>query len=518
MVSLASLLAACSCLVSYQALVAGSPIHHDVSQLFQRNPITRSSLTSSKVQSELGPLLSHGAVVFGPSSSLYLNATSRWVEYVKPNIQVVVQPAQESDVAKIVKYCNANSIEFLARTRGHGGTTSLNVFQGLEIDMSLLQDMTINEKERTAVLQGGAYAGPVINGLWDRGYLTSTGAAYCVGLMGPALGGGHGRLEGEHGLVADGIVHFNVVLADGSQIGVNATSHSDLFWALKGAGHNFAIVTSAKVKIYPVTYNKWHYHNYTWTGDKLEQVFKQLNILHTRDHGTTPVLMSYAGGSFTMDPRISTTQAVLSWTFAYHGPAKDAEALLAPFNAIGAAREEVGDVSYPELAVVEGTQEGGPQCQDGPFVVSSNLLLTYNVTAERQLYNLFNSYVAKYPGIGAGVNLVHEGYSTKAVQAISSDSTAYGHRAANHIVLFLGAVLQSSLEAPMRKWAKETTDLWTAGKVSRRPDTYVNYASGASYESVESIYGYDSWRLQKLRGLKAKYDPNNRFRFFVPLE
>ncbi|KAI0120156.1 FAD-binding domain-containing protein [Nemania sp. FL0031] len=495
MVSLTSLLAAYSCLISCQTFVTGSPIHHDVYQLFQRHPITRSTLTSSKVQSELGPVLSNGAVIFGPSSSLYPNATSRWVEYVKPNIQVVVQPAQESDVAKIVKYCNANSVEFLARTRGHGGTTSLNVFQGLEIDMSLLQGMTINEHEKTAMLQGGAYAGPVINGLWDQGYLTC-----------------------EHGLVADGIVHFNVVLADGSQIGVNATSHSDLFWALRGAGHNFAIVTSAKVNIYPVTYNKWHYHNYTWTGDKLEQVFKQLNILHTRDHGTTPVLMSYAGGSFTMDPRISTTEAVLSWTFAYHGPAKDAEALLAPFNAIGAAYEEVGDVSYPELAVVEGTQEGGPQCQDGPFVVSSNLLLTYNVTTERQLYNLFNSYVAKYPGIGTGVNLVHEGYSTKAVQAIASDSTAYGHRAANHIVLFLGAVLQTSLEAPMRMWAKETTDLWTAGKASRRPDTYVNYASGASYESVESIYGYDSWRLQKLRGLKTKYDPNNRFRFFVPLE
>ncbi|KAI8949277.1 FAD-binding domain-containing protein [Xylaria longipes] len=508
---------ACYSLVFFQTPVAASPIHHDVPHFFQRSPTTRHNLTASTVQSELGPLLSQGTLIFGSSSPLYANATWRYVEFAKPNIQVVVQPAQESDIAKIIKYCNANSIEFLARNRGHGASTSLNVFKGLEIELSSLQGMIIKEDEGIAILQAGSYAGPVINALWDRGYVTSTGSAYCVGLMGPALGGGHGRLEGEYGLVADGLVHLNVVLADGSEVGVNSTSHQDLFYAMKGAGHNFGIVASYEVKIHPVGYNTWHYHNYTWTGDKLESVFEQLNILHTLDNGTTPVLMSYAGGTFSIDPSISTTEAIIAFTFAYHGPAEDAEALLAPFNAIGAVHEEKGDVSYPELAVVEGTQEGGPQCQDAPFIVATNLIVSYNITTTRQLYDQFNDYVAKYPGIGDGVNIVHEGYSTKAVHAVPSDSTAYPHRVSNHLVVFLGAVLDDSLEAPMRTWAKEAWELWTAGKPSRKPDIYVNYASGASYESIESIYGYEPWRLEKLRGLKAKYDPNNRFRYFVPI-
>lgn len=70
-------------------------------------------------------------------------------------------------------------------------------------------------------------------------------------MLGAALGGGHGRYEGLYGLAQDNIVHYNAVLADGTEIDVNEISHPDLFYALKGAGYNFAIVTSVVEKIYP---------------------------------------------------------------------------------------------------------------------------------------------------------------------------------------------------------------------------------------------------------------------------
>ena len=66
-------------------------------------------------------------------------------------------------------------------------------------------------------------------------------------------------------------------------------------------------------------------------------------------------------------------------------------------------------------------------------------------------------------------------------------------------------------------WAKETWDIWNAGQPSRPPKTYVNYAQGHDYETLESIYGYEPWRLHRLRSLKATYDPENRFRFYVPI-
>lgn len=124
--------------------------------------------------------------------------------------------------------------------------------------------------------------------------------------MGPALGGGHGRLQGLHGLVADNMLHLNVVLADGSTIAVNETSHKDLFWAMKGAGHNFGIVTSVDVKIYPSLNPTWHWHNYLWAEDKLERVFKELNKL--QDNGDGPVLLGSSFGSIALNKSISETE------------------------------------------------------------------------------------------------------------------------------------------------------------------------------------------------------------------
>ena len=90
-------------LVLLQALVSSLPVAHpDVPHYFQPNPITRRDLTTNTVASELGPLLSNGTLIFGPSSPLFPNATSRWITYVQPVIQVVVEPAAESDIPKIV--------------------------------------------------------------------------------------------------------------------------------------------------------------------------------------------------------------------------------------------------------------------------------------------------------------------------------------------------------------------------------------------------------------------------------
>lgn len=134
----------------------------------------------------------------------------------------------------------------------------------------------------------------------------ATGSVLCVGLLGPALGGGHSRYEGLYGMVMDTILHYNVVLANGTEIGVNETSHSDLLWALKGAGHNFAAVTSIVKKIHPR--ENWHYHTYTWTQDKLEQVFETLNTYGKSYNGTKPPRMGVSHGSIIMNKAISETE------------------------------------------------------------------------------------------------------------------------------------------------------------------------------------------------------------------
>lgn len=135
--------------------------------------------------------------------------------------------------------------------------------------------------------------------------------------MGPGLGGGHGRLEGLYGLVLDNIIHLNVVLADGSTIAVNETSHEDLFWGMRGAGHNFGIVTSFKIKIYPMKSTTWHWHNYYWTQDKLETVFEELNKI--QDNGSTPALWGASYLQISFNRTISETEVCQS-SFQPHAP------------------------------------------------------------------------------------------------------------------------------------------------------------------------------------------------------
>jgi FAD/FMN-containing dehydrogenase len=93
--------------------------------------------------------------------------------------------------------------------------------------------------------------------------------------MGPALGGGHGWLQGHHGIIADQILSMNVVLADGSLQTIDQTS--DLFWAMKGAGQNFGIVTSVTAKIYDIQYRDWAIETLVFSGGQVGKVYQAAN-------------------------------------------------------------------------------------------------------------------------------------------------------------------------------------------------------------------------------------------------
>ncbi|KAK4077743.1 CAZyme family AA7 [Trichoderma aggressivum f. europaeum] len=495
-------------LVLFPAITSSSPI---IPHYFRAVDISK-TITPKQVESDLGKILSQGTLIFGPSSPAFANATERWNTRSMPDdIQVVIEVAQESDVAKVVTYCYQNSIDFLAYARGHGSTNTISKFRGIEINLSKLTEITIQPDKNSALFQGGVYADLAIKTIWNKGYIVPTGSNGCVGLLGPALGGGLGRYQGQYGLISDNFVSLNVVLANGSTTTVSATSNKDLFWAMKGAGHNFGIVTSAYIKIYPKKANTWHYHNYVWSQDKLETVFAALNKF--QGMGQIPTLMGVNFGQFSIEPQISETEAVIIWSFAYDGPASDAEKLLVPFNAIPAISSTKGDVSYSELLVAQQTDINSASCFSQPYVGSNTWLQTYNITSQREIYNLFNKQIAKNPSLAPGARAFFEGYSSTATQLIDHDSSSYPHRD-EYSLVFFAVASPPALETFARAWADKTLAIWRAGQPGRRPATYVNYAVGS--EPLESIYGYDG-QLQRLRALKSKYDPLNNFRWYNPV-
>lgn len=116
--------------------------------------------------------------------------------------------------------------------------------------------------------------------------LTVTGACECTGFISPGLGGGHGWLQGHHGLISDQWTSANIVTADGELKTID--KDSDLWWAIGGAGHNFGIITSVTSKVYDIEHRDWAHATYIFKGDKVKEIYERINKYHLKN-GTQPV-------------------------------------------------------------------------------------------------------------------------------------------------------------------------------------------------------------------------------------
>lgn len=234
-------------------------------------------------------------------------------------------------MANKIRFADAFNMPFLAITGGHGETWDLgNVENGIGISMRGMAYVRISDDGRTATIGGGTQSGEVIAALWAKGkqagmkeyqhllslisptsstlinhvltdgwFLVVTTACDCAGIISPMLGGGHGWLQGQHGLLTDNILSARIVLADGTAVTASPTVNSDLFWAIRGAGHNFGIVTSVEYRIFDVEPGQgrlWAYEEYVFKHDKLEALFEWANTLLEGDAGSQrPVELTHYG-------------------------------------------------------------------------------------------------------------------------------------------------------------------------------------------------------------------------------
>lgn len=158
----------------------------------------------------------------------------------------------------------------------HALTSTLASFtNGIGISLSNLDGVTHNSDE-TVSAGPAVTSGDLLRALHARGRRTTTTATLCINIASPVLGGGFGLLQGQHGFMTDQLISADVVLANGSAVTVSKHEHGDLFWALRGAGHNFGVVTGMKLKTYEDRSGPqgWTYVTLTFGGEVLERVFE----------------------------------------------------------------------------------------------------------------------------------------------------------------------------------------------------------------------------------------------------
>ncbi|KAB8237519.1 hypothetical protein ETB97_012941 [Aspergillus alliaceus] len=465
---------------------------------------------------ELGKRLSKGASIYFPGNELFTNATARWSQWGKPNISVVVEVANQWDVAETVKYANEHHVPFIAINGGHGNIETLeNVHHGIEIWLHKLNSVAISDVGDSATFGGGILSHEVIEALWAAGKQTVTGVCDCTGFLGPALGGGHGYLQGRHGLISDNFVSLEVVTADGElRIVTPYGPESELFWALQGAGHNFGIVTSVTSKIYDIPGDGiWSFKRYTYTQDKLEALFEYLNVLG--DDGNQRVDVVY-WATISREPTVDPVNPIIDIFVLQEGVAAMTEDVAGPFDILGPVKVDTHSGPYVDISKWTEFNIGSRACGKGAGYIARFPinLKSYNLEAQRAAFEVYAEETLAHPALEHS-SIMLEGYSSQAVKAVDEASTAYPHRddtlLISPVIIFENAADRGMAEA----FGNRIRDIFYEGSGEEEKHVYVNYAAGD--EPLETMYGYEPWRQSKLSELKRKYDPNDRFGYYAPI-
>ncbi|KAK7948541.1 FAD-linked oxidoreductase azaL [Apiospora aurea] len=435
------------------------------------------------ISSELGPTLSDEGNIVLTGSTEFPDLASRWREWHAPEIVAVVKAGTEGDVQEAVRYANKHGMPFAARSGGHGATEALAAAKNaIQIDFRAINHVNVSADGKAARVGG------------------VTGICECVGVSAPILGGGHGWLQGQYGLAADQIISARLVLPNGDAVTVSQDSNPDLFWAIRGAGHNFGLVTEWEYRIYDIKNPKWSYEIFIFSGDKLEALYELTNEM-LKSQPPEVIHWGYIINVAELDPE----HPIIWYAIIYDGPVDTAREYAKPIHDIGPLMVNAGEATVPKLAALTYMSKDAAACAYGLTSLRYPIgLKTYNTAALRKVYDEIDETFRK-------------GYSTQGVQAVDEASTAFPHRGDEILVTsYIQYKPNPAIDPVAQEYGSRLRKhLLQGSEDPQHLRAYVNYAHGT--ESLQEMYGWEEWRLEKLKSLKAQWDPENRMRYYAPI-
>src|SRR6188472_1544281 len=187
-----------------------------------------------------------------PSDADYDTARALYNGMIDKRPALIARCANVADVISAVNFARTEGLLLAIRSGGHNGPGLGSCNDGLVIDLSMLKGVRVNPADRTVRVEAGCTSGDVDHATHAFGLAVPFGIVSTTGVAGLTLGGGTGYLTRKHGLTIDNLLEADVVLANGTFVTASATSHPDLFWALRGGGGNFGVVTSFLFQAHPV--------------------------------------------------------------------------------------------------------------------------------------------------------------------------------------------------------------------------------------------------------------------------
>ena len=433
--------------------------------------------------------------VIQPSDPTYDDARAVYNAMIDKHPALIAQCADVADVIVAVTFGREQGLLVAIRGGGHNGAGLGTVDDGLVIDLSAMKGVHVDPGARTARVGGGATWADVDHATHAFGLATPSGIIATTGVGGLTLGGGLGHLSRKYGLSIDNLLEVDVVLADGRFVTANEREHPDLFWAVRGGGGNFGVVTSFLFKLHPVKMivggrTFWPLEQaeevMRWYRDFLPNAPEELNGFFA--FATVPPAPPF--------PEHLHLQKVCGVVWCFTGPAEQAEAVFAPVQQVGTPlMHGVQPMPFPALqSASDGLYPPGDQWYwRADFVDElSDEAIACHVEYAHKMPTM-QSTMHLYPIDGA----VHQ---------VANHETAFAYRGAKWASVFAGVDHDPANVATIREWS---INYWNALHPYSAGGAYVNMMMEEGQERVQASYRENYARLA---ATKTQYDPENLFR------
>ena len=428
--------------------------------------------------------------LISPGDADYDEARTVTAGHIDRRPAAIVRVADAADVASAIGFARENGIELAVRCGGHSGAGHSATDGGLVIDLREMKAIDVDVAERTVWAEGGSTALEVTNAVWEHGLVIGFGDTGSVGIGGLTTGGGIGYLIRRDGMTIDSLLAAEIVIADGQLLHVDAQTHPDLFWAIRGGGGNFGVVTRFQYRLHELP---------AFVGGMLllpatpETIAGFISAAEAAPEELSTIANVMPAPPMPFLAEEHHGKLAIMALMAYAGDEETAQEVLAPFRALAEPLADmVKPMPYPEIYPPE-DESYRPKAAAKTLFIDHVDLDTARTIIEQLNASDASMRVAQLRVLGGETSRV------------PADATAFAHRS-SRILVNLAAFWEGD-DRPVREaWVDE----FMAAIYQGDDAVYVNFLGDEGEARIHDAYPGSTW--ERLAQIKARYDPTNLFR------
>ena len=429
--------------------------------------------------------------VIAPDDVEYDQARAVFLGGIDRRPAVITRPATATDVARVIALARETGLELAVRCGGHSGAAHGTTDGGIVLDLRDMKGLDIDPKAGTAWAGAGLTAREVTEATASQELAIGFGDTGSVGIGGITLGGGVGYLGRKYGLTIDNLLAAEVVTADGQILHVDAQTHPDLFWAIRGGGGDFGVATRFQYRLHQLA---GVVGGMLFLPASADVIAGFVAAAEAAPDELSTIANVMPAPPMPFLPEEVQGQLVIMGMLAHAGDADAGERAIAPFRALAdPIADMVRPIPYPEMFPPDDESYH-------PLAVSRTMFV------KAIDHDLAETIVRFLNASDAAVRVVQLRVLGGAIARVPVDATAYAHRT-KRIMVNVASFYEGDHDFAQReKWVTDVTEALSRGD----PRGYVNFLGDEGADRVRAAYPGPTW--DRLRDIKARYDPGNLFR------